>query len=541
MENPDENMDLKAENANTVNIKIPRHRKKQKFNAIRQQIEFYFGDSNLSKDRFLKKLIDNDPYVPIEIFLTFNRMKTLTTSVKEIEKSLETSNFLELSEDKTKVRRVTVVQQKTDIDDYIIYVECLPPSADHDWIRNTFSVFGSIAYVSLPRYRRTKKIKEFAFIEFEQKASVGKAMAAFKEFRGVITTEKSPDELFSIVTYNREEEEEGRAMQGSDAEENDDHSEKPIANDKNESGDEEEPRKKRLKLDSESTENGQIEGDQSTKEVERADSEDITETEKSDDENGQENKDADEDSEGKHKNRRKRVRKKKGEVKKGTTSNSDAPQITDLRITTKQTWKRLRNQYLNLQRENIKLIKESLKAGRTKKQLPNKTPPPKAIKPTRNINFYGALADKKEEPEDEEPPNKNAKVNEILSKKPLFTYEPGLIVKIKLLEACVDIKSFKNEMRQYPQVKYIDIKEGAIEAFLRLDTSNAAETFAKDFSSAEHVCSVLLGKDEKSYWDKIKQDREDKLLKKVKIKPKEKFVNKILKQSIHIRFDDVDE
>lgn len=38
-----------------------RKRKKQYFNAIRQQMEFYFGDANLSKDRFLNKLLATDP------------------------------------------------------------------------------------------------------------------------------------------------------------------------------------------------------------------------------------------------------------------------------------------------------------------------------------------------------------------------------------------------------------------------------------------------------------------------------------------------
>lgn len=38
-----------------------RKRKKQFFNKIRKQMEFYFGDANLSKDRFLKKLLgEND-------------------------------------------------------------------------------------------------------------------------------------------------------------------------------------------------------------------------------------------------------------------------------------------------------------------------------------------------------------------------------------------------------------------------------------------------------------------------------------------------
>lgn len=38
-----------------------RKRKKHYYNAIRAQMEFYFGDANLSKDRFLKQLLDKDP------------------------------------------------------------------------------------------------------------------------------------------------------------------------------------------------------------------------------------------------------------------------------------------------------------------------------------------------------------------------------------------------------------------------------------------------------------------------------------------------
>lgn len=38
-----------------------RHRKKHLYNSILHQMEFYFGDSNLSKDRFLSQLIQEDP------------------------------------------------------------------------------------------------------------------------------------------------------------------------------------------------------------------------------------------------------------------------------------------------------------------------------------------------------------------------------------------------------------------------------------------------------------------------------------------------
>lgn len=41
--------------------KSDRQRKKRFYNSIRQQIEFYLGDVNLSKDRFFSKLLEESP------------------------------------------------------------------------------------------------------------------------------------------------------------------------------------------------------------------------------------------------------------------------------------------------------------------------------------------------------------------------------------------------------------------------------------------------------------------------------------------------
>lgn len=46
----------------------PRKRKKQYYNRIRHQMEFYFGDANLSKDRFLNKLLAVNPCKNMKIF-----------------------------------------------------------------------------------------------------------------------------------------------------------------------------------------------------------------------------------------------------------------------------------------------------------------------------------------------------------------------------------------------------------------------------------------------------------------------------------------
>lgn len=80
-----------------------RHRKKQLYDNILKQMEFYFSDANLSKDRFLGELVNNDPWVPIDLFLKFNKIRTLTQDLNDIAKAMKHSTLLDLSEDKTKV------------------------------------------------------------------------------------------------------------------------------------------------------------------------------------------------------------------------------------------------------------------------------------------------------------------------------------------------------------------------------------------------------------------------------------------------------
>lgn len=47
---------------------------------------------------------------------------------------------------------------------------------DHDWLKNVFSVYGEVVYVSVPTYKTTHKIKGFAFIQFDSPESANKAI-----------------------------------------------------------------------------------------------------------------------------------------------------------------------------------------------------------------------------------------------------------------------------------------------------------------------------------------------------------------------------
>uniref|UniRef100_A0A671P3V6 Lupus La protein-like n=1 Tax=Sinocyclocheilus anshuiensis TaxID=1608454 RepID=A0A671P3V6_9TELE len=75
---------------------------------VAEQIEYYFGDHNLPRDKFLKEQLQlDDGWVTLETMLKFNRLKSLTSDPAVIVESLQKSKtgLLEISEDKTKIRR----------------------------------------------------------------------------------------------------------------------------------------------------------------------------------------------------------------------------------------------------------------------------------------------------------------------------------------------------------------------------------------------------------------------------------------------------
>lgn len=87
--------------------------------------------------------------VDLEIFLKFNKIHQLTTSLHDLKKALKKSQFLSLTEDKSKVFRNTPVKEKLNVDACTIYVEQLSYDADHDWLKLIFSRYGKVTLINL--------------------------------------------------------------------------------------------------------------------------------------------------------------------------------------------------------------------------------------------------------------------------------------------------------------------------------------------------------------------------------------------------------
>ncbi|KAJ0397153.1 hypothetical protein ATCC90586_007249 [Pythium insidiosum] len=96
---------------------------------LQRQLEFYLSASNLRQDKFLQQHMDGDGFLPVELFLSFNRVKALNATKRLVVEAADKSPLLR------------------------------------------------VALVSLPRFQSSRQFKGFAFVEF---ASADDATAALE-------------------------------------------------------------------------------------------------------------------------------------------------------------------------------------------------------------------------------------------------------------------------------------------------------------------------------------------------------------------------
>ena len=153
--------------------------------AVKKQIEFYFSDSNFRKDTFLRAAAESDPegYIPLTVLLTFNKLKALTTDTEIILDAIKDSDIVAISEDRTKIKRISDLPTTDDSEKRTLYVKGYPISdADVtiESITETFSKYGKVLMVRM-RKTKEKEFKGSCFIEFEKIEDVEVANNAANE------------------------------------------------------------------------------------------------------------------------------------------------------------------------------------------------------------------------------------------------------------------------------------------------------------------------------------------------------------------------
>lgn len=476
-----------------------------------------------------------------------------------IVKSISKSEKLELNNEGRLVRLKgdLIKRDQAEIDECTIYIEQIPLNSDHDSIKCIFSKYGTINYISLPRYKQSRQLKQFGFIEFAQKESVQKCIDEFKKFEGVLYCSKG-EKLLSISTFDNE----GKGEKSEDIK-NDKSGGLNKEASKNESGEKDVEMKDKDQIDDKKktkSDDQQIEskseekiviisksGLESTKtnlpthtddskfklkttsDVQNIDletgpdDEESNPTENPEDklELGSEASSSNEDPETdkpKKKNRKHKRKNKKQKI-------IDERAVT-MKIMRKTLWKKLRNEYLNLERQKAKEIKKILQE--TRKVSPKET----LSKLSPRISFYKS-------------PRSDQDGHELINEEHNESENTGPIVNIKFREPCNDLKELRQEFRQFSYVQHVDIVEGGAQCNVRVAGHSYAQELVNLYSGCEYEANIISGDAEKEYWKRITENKERNKRKsednpnRKQRRGREKLAKMIMKASAqHIRFND---
>ncbi|XP_045212248.2 la-related protein 7-like isoform X2 [Mercenaria mercenaria] len=548
--------------------KKPRRRMKATFTKIREQMEFYFSDSNLHKDRFLKKSIDetSDGYIALDVFLTFNKIKRLTGKVEVVADALhQKSNFLQLNPEKTHVKRVTPYKEPENVDERTVYVECIPHHADHEWVKKLFSACGKVAYISLPRYPSTGDPKGFGFVEFE---TLEGAQAACQELNNppadfshkagmfpksshqmdairkklpeeqVKQTEEKAKDLIS--TGNEEHVNTvGEPETVEDSEKTKDKETKSNKRRRTNSGSDSaanadsSPTKRRKsdvtfevpsddsKLTDDKTAGGKKKSRKRKSRSKTVDSEESkgeSDLDKSGDIIPEKKQKLDEKSvNGVHEKTERKTENSAKESEQRNKENTShkrkrfrrkkdkkEKEFPELRVLPKKEWLELRDEYLKLQKTSMALLKKTL----------------------------GEYTD-------------HSKKDDVKkSERKEIEFKPDVVVKVSS-DNPMKRKNLKTGLGEGYKIAYIDVKDDQTEGYIRCELAESAKQICAA-TVPGYTFSAVTGEEEKIYWDKLKLDRETKFNTKCRHKKRghEKWTEKAQKASIenvdkrHIIFED---
>jgi len=197
----------------------------------------------------------------------------------------------------------------------------------------------------------------------------------------------------------------------------------------------------------------------------------------------------------------------------------------DLRVLSKEQWRRLRNKYLNDQRKNFSSAKQSMK----------KQWAPYRESAEANEKLKVLPLKKTEKSEGKVKPDKK----EIKKEEGELDLARGLIVKVTVEGGVESVQGMKKRVREAlggEGVAYVDTRVGAPDAWIRCMDTEQARRLVQAGEGA-----MVEGLEEEQYWDKIKKDREEKRSGKVvvpKVKNKKKLIQRIeTMKSAHVYFD----
>ncbi|XP_032991120.1 la-related protein 7 isoform X2 [Rhinolophus ferrumequinum] len=557
--------------------KKKRSRVKQVLADIAKQVDFWFGDANLHKDRFLREQIEKsrDGYVDISLLVSFNKMKKLTTDGKLIARALKSSAVVELDLEGTRIRRRKPLGERPqDEDERTVYVELLPKNVNHSWIERVFGKCGNVVYISIPHYKSSGDPKGFAFVEFETKEQAAKAIEFLNNppeeaprKPGVFpkTVKNKPIPAFRVAEKKRKKKkkvrvkkEDGlqRGVSNMDAGKESDGctGKRPGAASEGSEGEAAEPQKPPSKK-KKKREKAEVSGSPSVRAGKRKRSRSegaeclpprakVKKLAQKDDRkkapemckeykdlevSTEEEKDAGDVKDGSLlKTKRKHKKKHKERHRMGE-------EVIPLRVLSKNEWMDLKKEYLALQKASMASLKKTISQLKSESEMET----------DRGVNKSETKTETTANSAECCPPEKASTTG------PQFV--SGVIVKILSTEPLPGRKQIRDTLAAVSEAVYVDLLEGDTECHVRFRSAEDARAVleAQTDIKKKHCweLEVLSGDHEQRYWQKILVDRQAKLNQpREKKRGTEKLITKAEKirlaktqqASKHIRFSEYD-
>lgn len=188
--------------------------------SIIRQLEYYFGDSNLNRDKFLQEQISKDEgWVPVTTLLTFKRLQALSEDAKVIVDAIEKSDegLVQVSEDRAKLRRHPErplpeqnEEHRKEVMSRTCYVKGFPLDSDMNALIEYFKDYEKVVNIVMRKYH-DKGTKEYKF-----KGSVFATFATKEQADAFLKQEKVEYKEVALIRkwqeeYNEDKREERNA------------------------------------------------------------------------------------------------------------------------------------------------------------------------------------------------------------------------------------------------------------------------------------------------------------------------------------------